>query len=204
MKIGILGAPGSGKSEVASRIARNLNREHNGRWRVIDGYVQRLGDRTGRDYGRDADYPHNVQIMAERWTLEAEALHQGYSTITCGTMIETLIYSALIDLTTLHDPDRLHYAQTSMGFLGYMEDQTFNYNALFWLPFDEPTASEQHSWEAVVNAKIPDVAEARFRFLNVLEGTTRQKVTYALEVIRNIRDSYDATQASASDDEPPV
>lgn len=200
MKIALLGAPGSNKTEVALRLARNLNRDRTGlRWVVIDSYVDALEVRTGREYDMAADIPHNVQIMAERWTKEAEALHRGDSTITCGSIYETIVYTALTRLTPPADEGELmqfmHEAQTAMQFLGLMEEMTFNYDALFLLGQAKPN---DHTWYNVINTKLPEVLEGAFRYAVPLhEETTRQKVKHALAVIRFIRDPAEPAEAPA-------
>jgi hypothetical protein len=206
MKIALIGAPGAGKSEIATRLSRNLNRDHKGKWKVIDGYVDRLAERTGCEYGRDADYTHNAQVMCERWTLEAEALHQGFSTITCGSIYETILWSAL--LNSLDPPDEqqliaaIDYARMCMTFFGAMEKVTFNYNCLFYVPWD--AERKYHTWDAVINAKLPEVLEGQFRYAVRLTGTTRQKVANALETIRIYRDTFTELPDAPEDEQPGV
>lgn len=195
MKIALLGAQDAGKTEIAKRLARNLNADKTGHhWKVIDGYVEQLTQRTGRQYGRAADYPHNVQIMVERWTQEAEALHQDKHTITCGTIFETLIYAAMIGFDPPPNEDILitqhEYTDTVMRFLGAMADVTFNYDAMFFIPWQQQI-EHPASWATVVNAKLPEVLEGKFKYAIELRGTTRQRVTHALETIRFIRDDFD-------------
>lgn len=221
MKIILIGAPGSGKSDIAKRLARNLNRDwmkpsdisgipasvHAQRWVVIDGYIDRLTKRTGCVYGKEADYEHNLQIVVKRWTLEAEADHQGCSTITCGSMYETLFWSSLINSLIPPSEEAFVYetevAQIAMGFLGEMERRTFNYNAIFYLPWSEEQRSGAHSWEGVLDAKLLQILDGMHRFGIPLAGTPRQKVTHALEVIRAIRAEV-LRGAASSDDEPTV
>src|ERR1035437_4633844 len=153
MKVALLGAPGAGKTTVAKRLAAALNREERLRyeaehpdeqkrksgsatWKVIDGYVEHLAHRTGCLYGHNGDYSHNLQVMAERWTLEAEALNKGYSTITCGSIYETILYSSLKEFMPITEQEIVmgrDYMQTTMRFFGWMENQTYNYNELFYL-----------------------------------------------------------------------
>lgn len=195
IKLALMGAPGAGKSVIAKRLALNLNRDKTDRkWKVIDDYVPSLIKRTGRSYGSDADYPHNVQIMCERWTLEAEALHHGFSTITCGSIYETIIYAAMLHTVAPADEDEVmqsyESARINMQFLGLMEAATLSYNMLFYVPWDK----SEHTWEAVVNAKIPEVIDAYGKIAAHLTGTPRQKVADALQIIRWTRDQEDADE----------
>ena len=199
-----MGAPGAGKSELAKRMARSLNRDRSEfRWRVVDEYVQFLVEKTGRSYGEAADIPHNAQIMAERWTREATAIHQGYSTITCGTIYETIVYNAL---TRLYPPEeetlRFSFyteARIGMEFFSLMERMTFNYDALFFLPLNIDDG--EHSWPAVVNAKIPEVLEITGRYAVPLSGELRPDLKHALEIVRYQRDLLTSVEAEAPSDQ---
>lgn len=202
MKIAIMGAAGAGKTDIAKRLARGLNRDKQGYWEVIDGYVDRLIERTGCLYGESADYEHNLQIMVERWTLEAEAINASRHTITCGTMYDTLFWSSLIDTI----PPAVGDAQITslcMTFFGEMERRTFNYNSIFWLPWSAAqTAEPARDWELVRDAKLPEVATGMGRYFIELTGTPRQKTTHALDIVRNIRSVSDPLHAEA--DQPSV
>lgn len=206
MKVAILGAPGSGKSAVGGALVRNLNRGR-GSWKLIDGYVDGLAAKTGREYGVKGDIPHNIQIMAERWTREAQALHAGHSTITCGSIYETIIYTALTRLRPPVDEQELldwtHEARTTMQFLNLMEQMTFNYDVLLYLPVGDDA---KNTWHEVIDAKLPEVLSGCFRYAVPLrEPTLRQKVKHGLKVIRLIRDTADdVTSEAASDEQPAV
>lgn len=218
MKVAILGAPGSGKTEVGKRIAARLNRDAKEaaiassgsepirRWKLIDDYVKDLSKRTGRRYGSEGDIPHNAQVMTERWTREAEALHQGFHTVTCGSIYETILYTAFTRLTPPTDEQEMmawsQEAQVAMQFLNLMEQMTFNYDVLLYLPLGDH--NHTMGWSRVIDAKLPEVLEGCFRYAVPLnESTLRQKVTHGLKVIRFIRDQADAVEAEATSDEQP-
>lgn len=213
MKVALLGAPGADKTGVAKRLAHNLNRDNSyrgvkigPRWKVIDGYVDGLSNRTGRRYGEEGDIPHNIQVMVERWTREAEALHHGFHTITCGSIYETMLWTAFTHLTPPVDEQEMlawnQESQISMQFINLMERMTFNYDVLFFLPLGDHIHTL--GWSKVIDAKLPEVLEGCFRYAVPLnESTLRQKVTHGLKVIRYIRDQADAAEAEATSDEQP-
>lgn len=194
MKIALIGAPGSEKSKYARRIANRLNKESK-TWKVIDGYVDHLRDSTGNPYGLDADYLANFEIAFTRRILEDEARHKGQNTITCGTIYETVVYGGIYSLGIPHIENeqtkvsQTLVAQLCMGTLGVLETQYFDYDAMFYLPLE----NEERTWEHAIDAKIPEVLEGFFKQTVVLEGTDRQKVNVATQIIEEISAVYTAS-----------
>lgn len=204
MKIAILGAPGAGKSKLARRI---VNRFPDEKWGIIDGYVDKLSKRTGLEYGHFASYEQNLQVMTERWTLEAEAAHKGWPhTITCGSIYETIIYCALhSQFSPIVDVDaelrESIYGRSIMHALGAIENATTNYDIMFYLPWDEShVKKEEHSWDNVLNLKIPEVLDGQLKYAIVLNNTSRATVDKVYELIQGFREF----EATASDDQPTI
>jgi hypothetical protein len=143
----------------------------------------------------DADYLANFEIAFTRRILEDEARHKGQNTITCGTIYETVVYGGIYSLGIPHIENeqtkvsQTLVAQLCMGTLGVLETQYFDYDAMFYLPLE----NEERTWEHAIDAKIPEVLEGFFKQTVVLEGTDRQKVNVATQIIEEISAVYTAS-----------
>jgi hypothetical protein len=216
MKVALLGAPGSGKSKVARLSLRRLNRlpleklpgdqtNPPGRqWKIIDGYVEKLQERTGLPFGEISTFPHNLAVITDRWVREAEAQGQGLNTITCGSIYESILYSTFSTLITSSREDGMvhdqMFHQVMMHTLGALESSTYDYDAIFWLPWtQEHYDQDVHSWAAVVNAKRPEALDGFSKSVIPLIGSDKVRADRVVEVIRAI-----AEITSPPDDEPSV
>ena len=188
MKLALLGGPGSGKTVIGRRLVSRLHKTEP--WALIDGYVEKFCTRTGQTAGVQATYLSNVQLITERVNLEQEAQLKEVNTVTCGSIYESLIYTGVLGtVMPANEQDRIDIYSISQAFmttLGYLERLTFDYDVLFFLPLP-PELAEAHTWEAVVNAKIPEVLEGLFKAAILLDGTPRQNVDYAEQIVRNIQ-----------------
>lgn len=184
MKIALIGAPGSGKSAVATKIAKELE----GKTKIVDKYVEGLETKTGFAFGRLATIPQNFQVVFDRWTREQTAAKSYDNVITCGTVYETTIYTAIHahqSQTTEKDMLKHLEAQAAMQVLVNVEQTTLEYDLLFYLPYDPKSAlAAGHSYDTLVNVKIPEVLDGYFRPWQSLTGTNKEKVKRAAEVIR--------------------
>lgn len=205
MKVALLGAPGSGKTKVGASLVRRLNHEFPRSFRLADCYVDALTHETGHTFGGDLTYDayrHNLQVLAQRWVIEDKWTHRGFHTITCGTIFESMIYSAAYStrLHTITDEQLLmeesYSAQVFMSMLGVMAARTFDYDALFYLPLE----GDSTPWGRVVDDKLPEVLEGQMKYAVVLTGTHKQKVDFATDVIARI---LRASQAP-SDEQPTI
>lgn len=189
MKVAILGAPTSGKTVVGRRLTTRLNKNEPKSWTLIDGYIEKFCTRTGNLSGLTV-YSANLQLITERLSLEQEAEMKRQSTITCGSIYESLIYTGILGTLQLDSEqarvENYLVAQSVMTTLGYLERMIFDYDALFFIPFPDEKA-EEHTWDAVVNSKIPEVLEGLFKMAVTLIGTPRQQVDHAYQIIQNIQ-----------------
>jgi hypothetical protein len=191
MKIALLGAPGANKSKVARLTLARMKRLELGQWAVIDGYVEKLQQRTGLPYGEASGFTHNLSVITDRWVREAEAMNKGYNSITCGTIYESIMYSSFGTLfvspyEAQMVEDQLYY-QVMMQALGALESRTLDYDAIFWLPWSQRVAEEHEgTWDAVLNAKLGETLDGFGRYVITLIGTDKQKADRVVEVIRAI------------------
>jgi hypothetical protein len=123
--------------------------------------------------------------MVSEWEVDA----QGYNTITCGTIFESIVYAATMDFLPLSEEFILiqqDYGQSVMGTIGRMAAYTTVYDAMLWLPWQGATEEQQRSWHGVINAKLPEVLDGHGRSALPLVGTTKEQVNRALEVVNTI------------------
>lgn len=212
LRIGILGAPGSGKSSFGKALATAIRKERGETKRqtvrLVDGYVNNLQKKTGYAFDIHGTLPQNFQIQFERWTREQEAEHDGCEVlITTGSMYETILYTALrsnSDLV-LSKGDRAiqMHARIAQEMLGVIQSLTATHDLLFYLPYtDKVSAEKGRSYDAAINAKLPEVVGQYFRPMTPLSGTLKRKVSDALKHIQKVEEWK--AQGSAVDDQPPV
>jgi energy-coupling factor transporter ATP-binding protein EcfA2 len=133
MKIGLIGAPGSGKSKLARALAKTSP------YTVVDNYVDRLRKQDGLAYGGFGNYMDNIQVAFKRRELETKAAHSGANTITCGTIVDTNVYAFLwTDLVTTDRnliPLEHQRVETAMKTFGMLYAHLFDYDFAFYLPY---------------------------------------------------------------------
>lgn len=207
MKIGIAGAEGSGKSDLAKKLARSLNTARNEgepTFAVIDNYVQDLQKKTGYYYELfAATHPQNFQILFHRWTLEQEAAHKGLNTITCGTLYETIvhvaIHSLIIEQAEPLNPEEVIQIEAAMRGLAMIETLISDYDVIFYLPYSERYLKEmERSWDMVVNSKIPEVLEGYSKNYVVLKGNEKEKVKNARRIVKDLKALIEASENDES------
>ena len=206
LRIGIIGAPGSGKSVFAKALATQLRREGQ-KVRTVDGYVNNLIKKTGYAFDIFATYPQNLQILFERWTREQEAEKAGCDTlITAGSLYETILYTALrvnSDLAIKADKGVQMQGRVAMETMGVIQSLIATHDLLFFLPYTGTILAEKgRSYDVAINEKLPEILAGYFRPITPLTGTTKTKVQDALTAIKSI-EAWKAENA-AVDDQPAV
>lgn len=207
IRIGILGAPGSGKSAFAKLLAAEL-REREKSVRVVDGYVQKLQKKTGYAFDIHATLPQNMQVLFHRWTLEQEAEKAGCDVlVTAGSLYETILYGAMrINSDAVMYPKDKNlqvHGRVGMESFGMIHSLIATHDLLFLLPYTEKqVATKGRSYDVALNDKLPEVVDGYFRVLNVLEGKSIKKVKDALRAVGAV-ERWKAENPAPSD-EPPV
>jgi hypothetical protein len=144
MKIGIVGAPGSGKTEFARELARLLvESDREQRFIRIDDYVHWLRRQTGLEYGHFGNFIDDLQVVFKRRELELINEQDG-SIITVGTVLDSVAHCFIREEDPATNPreivlvsERLRAVAEAFG-LVYTE--TWDYDYAFYLPYhgDDP------------------------------------------------------------------
>ena len=179
MKIGLIGAPGSGKSNLAAAIYDTFGLP------VIDDYVHDVESRSGWVLGRYATYAGNIAVALDRRFREQEK----ESHITCGTMLDTVTYEAAKAYVAEDEADRRRWSG-ALVVLGCMVEDMMDYDLLFFLPSepeDEYLARVANGLEEAV-----EVFEADYTVLD--QPTFEERVEAAFVVLRANLDKFKRTE----------
>lgn len=144
MRIGLIGAPGSGKSALAETVktAVGLTDEREN-LHIVDGYAEGIGQRRDLAIGEMGGYLANLNIALHREHLERQALidHEALHVITCGTLLDTATYVAMDGASMLNQEvnaaekaDQMKRIEAVMQILAVLYMDTFKYDRLFYLP----------------------------------------------------------------------
>jgi hypothetical protein len=92
MKIGILGAPGVGKTDFAFELRAELMQNQPYEYfYVLDKYVEELRYYTNLAYGEFGDFIDDLQVVFKR--RELELYYPKKNTITVGTVLDSVIHN---------------------------------------------------------------------------------------------------------------
>jgi hypothetical protein len=185
VKIAIIGAPGSGKTDVAVALADKFP---TGPTALVDGYVEELGNVTGFAYGHATGFTGNLQIAFERLRAEQYA-RQNDRIITCGTLIETVLYTRLyaegrINAAPNEEIIReLNRANNTAALYGQLIWDTWRYDYVFINRL--PEAKRDDSWTSILDSDLVPGLEAFFIEHQVLksEASVDEKAKQAYNYI---------------------
>lgn len=191
MRIGLLGAPGSGKTQLARALGKEFN------LKVIDGYAQRLQKKTGLALGPWSSYSELFMVAGHRLAEEEKADHDNTvkpMRVTVGTMADTLTYAAVRSDVVLHRNDegvRAAYrsAQTAMQGLALMFQEIWDYDIAFYLPYTpEQQREKAGTWESALDGGYLPVLESfQVPFVYTITGTLKDRITIVRETIKLVQ-----------------
>lgn len=183
MKIGIVGAPSAGKSEFARALGTKLSMDEGEQVHIIDDYIKEAEDQYSLVLGFYATYVGNVACAMKRF--EEERKHEGTDyLITCGTLIETMVYAAVDGVNMQryagHKDDHIKRSAILMQLLGLFVVDLMQYDRVFYLPLSDD--AEDH-WKEF-DKNIPVLLEMWERDYDKLDGDQDSNVEAALGIIR--------------------
>lgn len=178
MKIGLIGAPGSGKSNLAEAIYDTLGLQ------IIDGYVDALEARSGYVLGRHGSYVMNIAVGIERHLREQE-ISDGF--VTCGTMLDTVTYEAVkVQIA----PDEADHRRMTGGLvtLGCMVEDMTDYDHLFLLAHaPEPGEEDPDDFASTVARGLEEAVTIFDVSYTLLEGAFEDRVRAVFAHLREVK-----------------
>lgn len=159
MKIGVIGAPGVGKTTFANALGKELGLP------VVDRYAQKIQKDTGLALGPWASYSENFMVAGARLAAEEKV---GAERITVGTALDTVNYAALKSDITMrqtveHKRAAFASANSAMMGIGCMIAETWDYNLCFIVPIEQSvktTLPKEQEWTRIVADSLPIVAKS--------------------------------------------
>ncbi len=143
MKVGIIGAPGSGKSDFADDLTALYREAHPTHMTaVVDGYVERIEDEHDVACGMWGSYVADVSVAMERYGIERSLAKENTPfVVTCGTLIDTATHTAVNYAMTGGD---WAWAVSSvvMPFYSLFAKSTLDYDHIFMCPLHPEDESE--------------------------------------------------------------
>lgn len=186
-RIGLIGAPGAGKTNLAYALKDRFKEAGTNVVGVIDDYVEEAERNSFLALGFYATYIGNLYVALHRFAREHNAeLGSPDYIITCGTLIENQLYAAVEGANTERyaDVPEEHQKRTvvSMQALGLFMQDLFLYDKLFYLPYEE----EHEGYLKTFDENIPLTLELWGVEATRLTGTLDEKVEAAFASITQV------------------
>jgi nicotinamide riboside kinase len=176
MKIAVVGSPESGKSDFAESLKKELTKDGS-KIAIVDDYVDDIAKESDLALGFWADWIGNLYVLLGRYAKERAASNEATTTITCGTLVETLVYAS-VDAVKHQNPEQLIRVQNFLHVLGAFYQDTWDYDHVFVLKKDD---AEPESNIAKLNQHLLHGLDSLGVQHTLLEGTHEEKVKAALE-----------------------
>lgn len=200
--IGIMGVPNSGKTALAWELAE----KYDPRYVVIDGYAQALATEMDISLGLFATYIPNTMVAMEREKAEYKVQTAGVSTITVGTMMESIAYASLQveQLSnrekTAEQQNKVYKEVTGAQLVALMAQDSFRYHRVFYLPLpphiEVPGQEDKYEhWQrALDNAIVEGIDKFSINAV-ILTGTLEQRADKASEVLDELHRDMDEARS---------
>lgn len=196
MKIGIIGVPGVGKSDLANSLAKELDDSV-----VIDDYVEEISQDTGIALGIFASYPGNLAISVGRMIREFKEKDKGHI-LTVGTDIDTMLYAAVdaVNATSFARDDTekdliKERSATIMKQLAFMFIDCGRYDQIFYIAQPSEDKDPQ-DWKSQLDDNIPQALDLYGIPYATLNGTLEENLEKALNDIRDESKTAKAAEAN--------
>jgi len=176
-RIGIVGGPGSGKSDLAQEIAKGLDGAV-----ILDDYVEDISLESDVRIGKTGTYFGNLFVILGRLTRERkiEMEDPPEHLITCGTLIESAVYASMQGVEDQSAPT-LARISAFMSMIGVLFQDTFHYTPLFVLP-----PGSENEWDQAMFRNNTKALEMFGYPFVILVGTTEERGKRALEIIAEL------------------
>lgn len=212
-RIGLIGAPGAGKTRLASAIKRAMPEEN---FLVVDNYVEKICKKLDMAKGVDASYLPNMHIVSTREQEVRKASLESRNFIVCGTIFESLCYSGFHAEVIANSPgdqdtksSLLAREVNSAQLFAYMALDTMMYlTHLFYLPITDPeiiVAVSKHNdpssppgEEEVLDKTIQDALQRFGNPATVLKEKHSENLNRVLETLRSEQNGPDAAEADVA------
>jgi hypothetical protein len=197
LKIALMGAPNSGKTELAQQLQQALDGK---KVAIVDDYIQIIEQRSNMVLSHYATYLGNMQAAIGRFEAErVVAADKPDVAITCGTLVENAVYTAtLAYITNNASEGDTNYrlvndarANLTMSWLGVLKHDLWDYDLAFYLPL----ADDADRWDAVVDESIEEAARTMSVDYTTLPQDRDTRVGIVLQEIVQL-------EATASDEQP--
>jgi hypothetical protein len=132
----LVGAPGSGKTDLAFDLATALDQGEEF-YSIVDEYAEDVRDQSNLAIGPYAGYIGNFLIAAERLKREVGHFKRGEPYIVCGSLVETIVYFSVNGTSTPTDAVSYRKINTFMQMLGMTLVDMYAYGVCLYLPVPE-------------------------------------------------------------------
>ena len=171
---------------------------------VIDDYIELIEERSEVALSHHATYIGNMQVAIGRWEQEHKAEQDKPDVvITCGTLVETMIYTALYALSNDRSMTEIEdkvandgRAAMTIQYMGLLALDTIRYDRVYHL-----LPASDDKWYTQVEDHVPEAAEALDVRYTDLPTDPDDRVKTVLQEIAELETATPDEQASGDSTE---